>query len=240
MAKKKARKAKGPKNRVVGLEKVKGHLFDPHPDNVAIHPAKQVSAYRELLLALGFAGAITARKVKGRYQILDGHMRVGLDPEYEYPTLILDLTKAEARTFLLTFDPLKDLSKTDMKKLSELADKLTKTQRGAVRSVVNLKSVAQLSAAEDELKAQQFAGDKLQKKMEETGGVALQQERKNFWVYVDFDGFDEEMDGLAYDIEQEVLGIMGTGRSRGIDPAKFLEAVALYAKKHKIKTSLKV
>ncbi len=72
---------------------------------------------RAALLALysevGFARSLLAYELPdGRLKLLDGHLRRDLDPYVEVEVEILDVTDAEARTLLLSIDPLAALAQT--------------------------------------------------------------------------------------------------------------------------------
>jgi len=226
--------AKSVKSRVVGLEWVKAPDLEPHPDNVRIHPKSQVANMRRILDELGFAGVILARPLKdGKYQILDGHLRVGIGGEDEvYPVVVLDLNAEEARALLMTYDAVGAQAQMDVQRIRELVDKFRSGKRKEMASqVLNLPLVQALAAAED-IRQEKFAAHKaveLAKQLEEESGVEIADRRKHFWVYCEFDPEEIGADA-AMAAEQRVLEVLGTGRSRQLDPEKLLQACELYSK----------
>jgi len=62
---------------------------------------------------VGFARSLLAYELPdGRLKLLDGHLRRDLDPNMEVEVEILDVTEDEARTLLLSTDPLAALAET--------------------------------------------------------------------------------------------------------------------------------
>ena len=63
--------------------------------------------YREI----GFARSLLAYELPdGKLKLIDGHLRRDIDPDMEVEVEILDVTDAEARTLLLSIDPLAQLA----------------------------------------------------------------------------------------------------------------------------------
>ncbi len=61
----------------------------------------------------GFARSLLAYELPdGRLKLLDGHLRRDIDPEMEVEVEILDVNDEEARTLLLSIDPLPALAET--------------------------------------------------------------------------------------------------------------------------------
>jgi Asp-tRNA(Asn)/Glu-tRNA(Gln) amidotransferase A subunit family amidase len=54
------------------------------------------------------------------FELLDGHLRAGMDPEAELPAVIVDLDDDESAKLLATFDPLGDLARPDPEALGKL------------------------------------------------------------------------------------------------------------------------
>lgn len=95
------------RNRVKELKQVRAGDLVAHAKNYRVHPPEQERALRAALTEIGMAGTITVRPLAGgRYQILDGHLRAGLDPEALVPVAVTDLTEAEGEKLLATFDPI--------------------------------------------------------------------------------------------------------------------------------------
>ncbi len=108
------------KDRVVELRRVKASELKPHPKNWRFHPPSQRAALRGVLREVGFAGVILARQVRGKYQIIDGHLRQEEAGDEEVPVLILDVTAKEAELLLATYDPLSAAAEADQEKLHEI------------------------------------------------------------------------------------------------------------------------
>tara|TARA_Y100000310_G_scaffold258708_1_gene267191 strand:+ start:82 stop:486 length:405 start_codon:yes stop_codon:yes gene_type:complete len=82
-----------------------------------------MDALRGALGEIGFAGAVIARRTRGgSLQILDGHARVEAAGDAEVPVLVVDLTPAEARKLLATYDPLGAMAEADDVALNALLD----------------------------------------------------------------------------------------------------------------------
>jgi hypothetical protein len=62
---------------------------------------------------VGFAHSLLAYELPdGRLKLIDGHLRRDLDPDMEVEVEVLDVTEEEARTLLLSIDPLAALAET--------------------------------------------------------------------------------------------------------------------------------
>src|SRR5581483_10914454 len=60
----------------------------------------------------------------GRLKLIDGHLRRDIDPEMEVDVEVLDVSEEEARTLLLSIDPLAELAQEQeqlRRRLTELA-----------------------------------------------------------------------------------------------------------------------
>ena len=92
-------------NRIIGLELRKPSQLLDHPMQHKTHPDAQVVALRALLEQVGIVGTLLVyTDAQGRERTLDGHMRKSLDPNVEWPCLMLDLTEEEADLMLSTYD----------------------------------------------------------------------------------------------------------------------------------------
>ena len=93
----------------------------PHEWNFRLHPELQRAALAALYKEVGFARSLLAYPLPdGRLKLLDGHLRRDLDPDMEVDVEILDVNDAEARTLLLSIDPLAALAETQL----QLRDRL--------------------------------------------------------------------------------------------------------------------
>lgn len=110
------------KDRIIALRRVKASELAENPRNWRKHPEAQQSAVRALLGDIGWADALIAREVDGGLELLDGHLRAGLDPGQTVPVLVVDLNDEEAAKFLLASDPLTQMAEADQKALRELLE----------------------------------------------------------------------------------------------------------------------
>src|SRR5438445_9272252 len=112
------------RNRIKGHRRVRAGDLVPHELNWRLHPDVQKKALQALYGAVGFARSLLAYEMPdGRLKLIDGHLRRDLDPDMEVEVEILDVTEEEARTLLLSIDPLAALAETQVqlqKRLGEL------------------------------------------------------------------------------------------------------------------------
>src|SRR5580658_6825137 len=102
-----------PRNRIVRHVRVRAGELVPHELNARTHPAAQREALTDLYAEVGFARSLLAYELPdGRLKLIDGHLRRDLDPNMEVEVEILDVTEDEARTLLLSIDPLAALAET--------------------------------------------------------------------------------------------------------------------------------
>jgi len=102
------------RDRIRELRRVKAADLVPHPKNMQIHGDEQRAATEGILRELGYADALIVRELAdGTLQILDGHLRADITPDYEVPVLLVDLDDAEADLFLATHDPLARMAEID-------------------------------------------------------------------------------------------------------------------------------
>ena len=113
------------RDRIKGLRRVKASALRPHPQNWRRHGEAQRSVLSAALTEIGFAGAVIAREMsKGRYQIIDGHLRADLAEDSDVPVLVVDLTAKEAKQLLAIYDPIARLAQTDADALQGLVDSI--------------------------------------------------------------------------------------------------------------------
>ncbi len=99
------------RNRIVAHRRVRAGDLVPHEWNFRTHPALQRAALEALYQEVGFARSLLAYALPdGRLKLIDGHLRRDLDPDMEVEVEILDVTEEEARTLLLSIDPLAALA----------------------------------------------------------------------------------------------------------------------------------
>jgi len=132
MAKKKSKPAAAPapaakepgfRDRIVRFDRVDPALIDLDEENWRQHPIAQVEAFRGVLKEIGICGVNAVRELPGgRFALIDGEMRTKRYRESGNlaPILVLDLTAAEAKKMLLTFDPIAAMAEADAAKLDSL------------------------------------------------------------------------------------------------------------------------
>src|SRR5919197_880143 len=95
------------RNRIKGHRRVRAGDLVPHELNYRLHPGRQKKALEALYREVGFARSLLAYELPdGRLKLIDGHLRRDLTPDMEVDVEVLDLTDEEARTLLLSLDPL--------------------------------------------------------------------------------------------------------------------------------------
>ena len=124
------------RDRIKELRRVKASELLPHPANWRTHPESQMGALRGLLAEIGFVGAVLVRETPDGLQILDGHARADLAGDALVPCLVLDVTEAEARTIIGTFDPIGVAAEADKQKLGELLAEI-ETESKAVQALLD-------------------------------------------------------------------------------------------------------
>src|SRR5437762_3902304 len=101
------------RNRIQGHRRVRAGDLVPHEWNFRMHPELQRSALAALYREIGFARSLLAYELPdGRLKLIDGHLRCDIDPEMLVEVEVLDVNEDEARTLLLSIDPLAELAQT--------------------------------------------------------------------------------------------------------------------------------
>jgi len=110
------------RDRIVGLRRVKASDLRPNSKNWRLHPDAQKGALQSVLQEIGFVGALIAREVDGKLELIDGHMRADVAADSEVPVLVVDLNDDEVAKVLATYDPLSGMALIDDGKLGSLID----------------------------------------------------------------------------------------------------------------------
>src|SRR5271165_3498975 len=98
-------------NRIKGHRRIRAGYLVPHEWNFRTHPELQRRALLAVYDEVGFARSLLAYELPdGRLKLIDGHLRRDLDPDMEVEVEVLDVTEDEARTLLLSIDPLAALA----------------------------------------------------------------------------------------------------------------------------------
>ena len=108
------------RNRIKELRYVKAADLRDNTKNWRQHPDFQRSALEAVLSEVGIADALIAYEQDGKLTLIDGHLRRDLDPDTEWPVLVLDVNDAEADKLLATLDPLTGLAEGDTEMLDSL------------------------------------------------------------------------------------------------------------------------
>ncbi len=109
------------RSRIKEHRRVKARDLVPHELNPRTHTPQQRAILTELYQQVGFARSLLAYETAdGRLKLIDGHLRASLTPDDEVDVEILDVNDDEARTLLLSIDPLAQLAQYDADTLAEL------------------------------------------------------------------------------------------------------------------------
>jgi hypothetical protein len=109
------------RNRIKTHRRVRAGDLVPHEFNFRTHPDGQRAALQALYREIGFARSLLAYELPdGQLKLIDGHLRRDMDPDMEVEVEVLDVTEDEARTLLLSIDPLAALAETQQ----QLRDRL--------------------------------------------------------------------------------------------------------------------
>jgi len=130
------------RNRVKEYRIVEPDELAPNPLNWRSHPAVQRDALRGILAEVGIAGALLAYyspRNGGKLTLIDGHERATVDTPW--PTLILDVTDAEADALLATHDPIGALAKPMGEPLDKLLRGVT-TANSALQQLLDRQAKA--------------------------------------------------------------------------------------------------
>jgi hypothetical protein len=123
------------RNRIKAHRRVRAGDLVPHEWNYRFHPAGQRAALAALYQEVGFARSLLAYELPdGRLKLIDGHLRRDLDADMEVDVEVLDVTEEEARTLLLSIDPLASLAQTHQQlreRLREIAPPVPEDLRRA-------------------------------------------------------------------------------------------------------------
>jgi hypothetical protein len=138
------------KDRILRLDRVLAGELVPNPKNWREHPASQAEALKGVLEEVGFAGAVIVRELAdGSLQILDGHLRAGVDPDSLVPVLVVDVSDAEADKVLATYDTITGMAEADPDALREMLLRVQTESEGLSALLNNLaESVGGLLEAE--------------------------------------------------------------------------------------------
>jgi DNA modification methylase len=166
------------RDRVIRFDRVPASTIRPSPFNWRTHPVAQADALQGLLAELGFAGAVLARELPdGVLEAIDGHLRLETMGAGLVPVLVTDLTEAEAKKLLATFDPLGAMAGADAERLEAL---LGEVQTGNDAVAALLEQLAHDHGLSPEDNQPGGGGDEFDATPEETGSTRTQPD--DLWV----------------------------------------------------------
>jgi hypothetical protein len=116
------REVKNWRNRVVGFTQKPANQFTANALNFRRHPNNQRDAFRGLVSELGFAGAVLENVTTGN--LIDGHLRIeealSVDENMPIPCVQVELSEAEEKLLLASYDPLSAMATVDKEVLDAL------------------------------------------------------------------------------------------------------------------------
>jgi hypothetical protein len=89
-----------------------------------------------MLQDVGFVGAVIAREVDGKLELIDGHLRADVAADAEVPVLVVDLNDEEAAKVLATFDPLSTMAVADEAALKLLLSSMELDDNAELRKLM--------------------------------------------------------------------------------------------------------
>jgi len=110
------------RDRIKELRRVRAGDLIANPRNWRTHPEDQRNALTAMLDEVGWADALIARETPEGLELVDGHLRAGIDPDATVPVLVVDLDDEEAGKVLLTMDPIAAMAEADRAALKELME----------------------------------------------------------------------------------------------------------------------
>lgn len=110
------------RNRVVGFTTKPASQFTANSLNFRRHPNAQREAFRGIVSEIGFAGAVLENVRTGN--LIDGHLRIeealSVDDETPIPCVQVDLSDAEEKLLLASYDPISAMAVADKETLDLL------------------------------------------------------------------------------------------------------------------------
>jgi len=112
----------------------------PNPDNWRVHPPGQVEALRSVIGEVGHVAESLVVKTRRGLMLVDGHLRASLDPDEQIPVAVLDLTPAEQRKVLATFDVIGEMADTDDEKFRAILERAEATTEDFRKTLVQFEA----------------------------------------------------------------------------------------------------
>jgi hypothetical protein len=136
------------RDRVKEFRRIASRELLANPKNWREHPSSQKKALTGLLDEVGIAGALLARETPDGLELIDGHLRKEVDPDTEWPVLVLDVNEEEADLLLTMTDPIAAMADTNKEALEKLVGSIT-TDNESIESVLSDLSESYSDAEEE-------------------------------------------------------------------------------------------
>jgi DNA modification methylase len=134
------------RDRVKELIRVKASELRASASNWRLHGDQQKAAMRGILDEVGFvSGLIAFRDKRGKLTLIDGHLRKEISGDELVPVQVVDLTEAEAKKILATFDPIGAMATSNAEALESLLAGVKTDSEGVAAMLAEL--MAQANAA---------------------------------------------------------------------------------------------
>jgi DNA modification methylase len=134
------------RDRVKELIRVKASELRANASNWRAHGDQQKAAMRGILDEVGFvSGLIAFRDKRGKLTLIDGHLRKEISGDELVPVQVVDLTEAEAKKILATFDPIGAMATSNAEALESLLAGVKTDSEGVAAMLAEL--MAQANAA---------------------------------------------------------------------------------------------
>jgi DNA modification methylase len=134
------------RDRVKELIRVKASDLRASASNWRLHGDQQKAAMRGILDEVGFvSGLIAFRDKRGKLTLIDGHLRKEISGDELVPVQVVDLTEAEAKKILATFDPIGAMATSNAEALETLLAGVKTDSEGVAAMLAEL--MAQANAA---------------------------------------------------------------------------------------------
>ncbi|WP_298860553.1 ParB N-terminal domain-containing protein [uncultured Gimesia sp.] len=129
------------RDRIKSLKRIPASSLVVNEKNWRRHTDEQRSAIRTVMNEIGFASACLMREMRnGKFELIDGHLRVDIADDEKVPCLILDVTAKEADKILATFDSLALMAETEQHALDSLLNSIS-TESDEFRNLIDSMSI---------------------------------------------------------------------------------------------------
>jgi hypothetical protein len=134
------------RDRIKELIRVKASELRASGMNWRLHGDQQKAAMRGILDEVGFvSGLIAFRDKRGKLTLIDGHLRKEISGDELVPVQVVDLTEAEAKKILATFDPIGAMATSNAEALETLLAGVKIESEGVTKMLAELADAAGLN-----------------------------------------------------------------------------------------------